>query len=220
MSRARLLRLQSDYEAVRRLVTRHPRIDIEGVQGNPPERYRLLLRVASLREIVGQIVEAIDHRVEVVLGHGYPRDAPVFRMLTPVFHPNIAPHAVCIGDHWTASESLDNLIQRVGEMLALQSYNLKSPLNGRAAQWVAEHPMRVPTDRQPFFVDLEDASQMPVAALCANCAASSVALERCASGHSICGDCQLPCVSCESFICLACDGNVCQRCATSPPAHV
>ena len=53
-----------------------------------------------------------------------------------LFHPNIAPHAICIGDHWSAGEPLVALGIRIGEMIAYQSYNTKSPLNGEAARWV------------------------------------------------------------------------------------
>jgi hypothetical protein len=147
----------TDYEGVRRLVRLHPRIDVEGVSGNPPDRYLLVLHVASVREKGGDIEPAHDHRLEITLPGGYPRDAPLFRMLTPVFHPNIAPHAVCIGDHWSAGQSLDQLIQRVGEMLAYQSYNIKSPLNGRAAEWAERNLDRLPLDPEDFFIDVDAA---------------------------------------------------------------
>jgi predicted Zn finger-like uncharacterized protein len=77
-------------------------------------------------------------------------------MLTPVFHPNIAPHAICIGDHWSAGESLSSLVTRIGEMLAYQSYNTKSPLNGEAAKWVDQNVERLPLD--PVNMHLEDSS--------------------------------------------------------------
>src|SRR5262252_10204597 len=154
MDNVRLRRLKADHEVVRRLARLHPKIEIEGVFGNPPERYRLRLKVKSLREQGDALTTVDDHRLEVFMPRGYPRDAPLCRMLTPVFHPNIAPHAVCIGDHWTASEPLDLLIQRVGELLAYQSYNTKSPLNGRAAQWVDEHRDQLPIDAEEFFRDL------------------------------------------------------------------
>ena len=50
MQNVRLRRLKADHEALRRLANLHPKIEIEGVFGNPPERYRLLLKVKSLRE--------------------------------------------------------------------------------------------------------------------------------------------------------------------------
>jgi ubiquitin-protein ligase len=156
MSDVRTRRLLADYEAIRRLVrSQQNRILVAGVAGNPPDRYQIVYRVRSLRENGADIVLADEHYVEIVLPSGYPRDAPFFRMLTPIFHPNIAPHAVCIGDHWTAGQSLPELVQRVGEMLAFQSYNTKSPLNGRAAQWVEENLERLPIDPAPFV--LEDA---------------------------------------------------------------
>ena len=135
MDNVRLRRLKADYEALRRLARLHPKIDIEGVVGNPPERYRIRLTVKSLREKGEAIETATEHWLEVSMPRGYPRDAPLFRMLTPVFHPNIAPHAVCIGDDWTAGEPIEHLIQRVGEILAFQSYNTRArstaaPRNG------------------------------------------------------------------------------------------
>jgi ubiquitin-protein ligase len=220
VSSVRLKRLQSDYEAVRRLARLHPRIRVEGVSGTPPDRYRLVLNVRSLREHGDRLAYADEHRLEVVLPQGYPRDPPLCRMLTPVFHPNIAPHAVCIGDHWTAGESLDLMIQRVGEMLAFQSYNVKSPLNGRAAQWVSEHMDRLPVDRQEFFVDLSDAPPEPVAATrCANCGSEAGLLDPCSAGHRLCADCAVRCPTCGTVLCLVCGVPECPRCAGVPCAN-
>jgi hypothetical protein len=215
MNNVRLLRLRSDYEAVRRLVRLHPRIDIEGVVGNPPEKYRLVLAVRSLREKGEAIEFAHEHRLEIAMPRGYPRDAPLFRMLTPVFHPNIAPHAVCIGDHWSAAESLDALIQRVGEMLAFQSYNTKSPLNGRAAQWVEENVERLPVDREEFFVDLsrEPApAEAPTATACANCSSPAVEGAPCDAGHPTCDDCRTFCNYCGRRLCFVCGTFPCKAC--------
>lgn len=70
-----------------------------------------------------------------------------------MFHPNIAPHAICVGDHWSPGESLESLVCRIGEMLAYQSYNVKSPLNGEAARWVAEHEDELPLDPVSMIID-------------------------------------------------------------------
>ena len=215
MESVRLRRLQADYEALRRLAHRHPRISIEGVSGNPPDRYRLILKVKSLRERGEEVVPADEHRLEITMPSGYPRDAPMFRLLTPVFHPNIAPHAVCIGDHWTAGESLDLLVQRVGEILAFQSYNTKSPLNGRAAQWVDQHRDRIPTDPEEFFVDLAAAPPSPepqAAAACSNCGAHGE-LVACPANHGLCADCLMRCETCNAILCLSCGQTACTRCA-------
>jgi hypothetical protein len=67
-------------------------------------------------------------------------------MLTPVFHPNFDDASVCIGDFWAASEGLDDLVVRIGRMIAYQEYNTRSPLNGLAAKWAAEHLNLLPID--------------------------------------------------------------------------
>ena len=51
-----------------------------------------------------------------------------------------------LGDHWSAGQSLAELIVRIGEMICYQSYNTKSPLNARAAAWVETHTGRLPLD--------------------------------------------------------------------------
>jgi hypothetical protein len=212
MENVRLRRLKADHELLRRLARLHPKIEIEGVFGNPPERYRLRLKVKSLREQGDSLTIADEHRLEVFMPTGYPRDAPLCRMLTPVFHPNIAPHAVCIGDHWTASEPIDLLVQRVGELLAYQSYNTKSPLNGRAAQWVDEHRDQVPVDPDEFFVDLSVAPEPAPAAVCKNCGNPTISLS-CTAQHALCADCGMVCSGCGRLLCLVCGTMPCRDCA-------
>jgi hypothetical protein len=56
---------------------------------------------------------------------------------------------VCIGDFWAASEGLDDLIIRIGRMIAYQEYNTKSPLNGLAAKWAAQNSHLLPIDPRP-----------------------------------------------------------------------
>jgi ubiquitin-protein ligase len=212
----RLRRLQSDYEAVRRLVHLHPRVEIEGVSGTPPDRYLLVLKVRSLRQRGDAIERADEHRLEIRLPLGYPREPPVCRMLTPVFHPNIAPHVVCVGDHWTAAESLDAIIQRVGEMLAYQSYNTKSPLNGQAARWAEQNVALLPIDKEEFYVDLAEAEARVSSdgvRRCSNCGTLGAALETCARGHAVCADCALRCPTCGGLLCIVCGTDSCETCA-------
>src|SRR5262245_43780457 len=218
MDTVRLRRLQSDYELIRLLIRRHPNVEIQGVAGNPPERYRLSLMVRSLRQSGTTLSFADRHEMEVILPKGYPREAPVCRMLTPVFHPNIAPHAICIGDHWTAAESLDRLIMRVCEMLAFQSYNTRSPLNGEAAQWVEDNLGRLPLDDTEFFLDLETAPPAATTAResCGNCSSQAEPFVACAAGHLLCGDCALFCGQCRAVICLVCNLLNCSRCQAEP----
>jgi hypothetical protein len=99
--------------------------------------------------------------LEVNLSLGYPRRAPQCRMLTPVFHPNFDDSSVCIGDFWAASESLDDLIIRIGRMIAYQEYNTKSPLNGLAAKWAAQNPTLLPVDPRPIAPPLDQPAEEP-----------------------------------------------------------
>jgi ubiquitin-protein ligase len=68
-------------------------------------------------------------------------------MLTPIFHPNIDPAYICVGDHWVAGERLTDLVTRIGEMIAYQAYNIKSPLNGEAAMWADLNGAQLPVDK-------------------------------------------------------------------------
>jgi predicted Zn finger-like uncharacterized protein len=154
MSTVRLRRLQADYQRLQEFVKRHPRVELIQAVGSPPEQYQLQYQIRSLRQKDDRLVEADTHLVEITLPRNYPRVPPQCRMLTPIFHPNIAPHAICIGDHWSAGEPLSSLVARIGELLAYQSYNTKSPLNGEAARWTSENLNRLPLD--PVSMLLED----------------------------------------------------------------
>ena len=153
MSTVRLRRLQADYDKLRTFLTQQPRIRLIQAQGTPPERYQLEYQVKGLREVDEQLQTVDNHIVEIALPLSYPRLPPQCRMLTPVFHPNIAPHAICIGDHWSAGEPLWSMVARIGEMIAYQSYNTKSPLNGEAARWVEANQHQLPLDRTNFILD-------------------------------------------------------------------
>jgi ubiquitin-protein ligase len=159
MSAVRLRRLQADFQRVQDYVTRHPRVQLIQTDGDPPERYQLQYQIRSLRQKDDQLVEATTHLVEISLPRNYPRTPPQCRMLTPIFHPNIAPHAICIGDHWSAGEPLASIVARIGELIAYQSYNTKSPLNGEAARWTSENEDELPLD--PVNMVVEDAGPAP-----------------------------------------------------------
>jgi len=159
MSTVRLRRLQSDYEKVRDYINRHPRLQLIQADGSPPERYQLEYRIRGLRQTADDLSVVKSHMVEIALPLSYPRMPPQCRMLTPIFHPNIAPHAICIGDHWSPGEPLWSIMARIGEMIAYQSYNTKSPLNGEAARWVDEHLEELPLD--PVSMMPDDAGPSP-----------------------------------------------------------
>jgi ubiquitin-protein ligase len=153
MSTVRLRRLQADSDKLRDYVRRNTRLQLIQAEGDPPERYQIEYHVRGLRQRGDELVEADSHLVEIALPLGYPRMPPQCRMLTPIFHPNIAPHAICIGDHWSPGEPLSSIVARIGEFIAYQSYNTKRPLNGEAARWVNGHLDRLPLDSVSLILD-------------------------------------------------------------------
>jgi len=147
MSSPRVRRLESDYEHISTRFDGWPLIQVELADGQPPDMYRIWYNVKGLFAATdGRILEREEHVLEIRLGLEYPRRAPQLRLLTPLFHPNFNNTDVCAQDIYAASEGLDDLIVRIGRMIAYQEYNTKSPLNGIAARWAAENSHRLPVD--------------------------------------------------------------------------
>lgn len=143
----RLRRLTADAHQIADAFAQFPPIKIIHTQGDPPDLYRIEYRIGGLeRGPDGKPIPRGRHEVEIQLTADYPRLAPKCRMITPIFHPNIDPAAICVGDHWTAGERLTDLIIRIGRMIAYQAYNIRSPLDGEAAMWADLHAAELPID--------------------------------------------------------------------------
>ena len=144
----RIRRLTADAEQMQAAFTDYPLIRIVSSQGEPPELYRVEYNVKSLDrgKKPNQPVSRETHLVEIQLTSEYPRQSPHCKMLTPIFHPNIDPATICVGDHWAAGERLVDLVVRIGEMLAYQAYNIKSPLDAEAAMWADLNQDKLPVD--------------------------------------------------------------------------
>jgi len=166
----RIRRLKLDYDTLIQRFANWPVIQVSGTAGMPPEVYRITFQIKGLYvSPTGEIQERDTHQLEINLSLGYPRRAPQGRMMAPVFHPNFDEGSVCIGDFWAASEGLDDLIVRIGRMIAYQEYNTKSPLNGLAAKWAAQHPELLPIDSRniapPTDRPVQEIAAPPPAAL-------------------------------------------------------
>ena len=144
----RLRRLQADHEQVLRLFAEHPYIRLIQTEGTPPDKYTFAFNVEGLVPAGAEsITRGSIHQAELFLPLDYPRRPPFCRMITPVFHPNIDPQKICIGDHWSAGQSLAQMVVRIGEMICYQSYNLKSPLNAQAAAWAEQNIAGLPLQK-------------------------------------------------------------------------
>ena len=144
----RLRRLKADAEQMKQAFERFDLIKVRSTSGDPPDTYELEYYVRGLERIPGrqEPIERNYHLVEIRLTYEYPRMAPKCKMLTPVFHPNIEPATICVGDHWTAGERLVDLAVRIGELITFQAYNIKSPLDAEAAMWADLHMRDLPID--------------------------------------------------------------------------
>jgi len=143
----RLKRLASEHKQLTAGYKSHPQICVRPETADPPERYEVDFRVKGLELLPnGELVSRTEHTIEIVLPADYPRRPPMCKMKTSVFHPNIDVWTICTSDHWAAQETLVDLVVRIGQMIAYQSYNTKSPLNADAARWCDENEPRLPVD--------------------------------------------------------------------------
>ena len=107
-------------------------------------------------------------------------------------------------------------------MLAYQSYNVKSPLNGLAAQWAENNRAHIPIDTFDFASiaakgEVTRSGEKTVAGTCANCGAqdSSSPLRVCMNGHVVCEACLVPCTCCGKSMCMLCELVKCHICEGS-----
>ena len=144
----RIRRLRSDALQMASAFRDSPLIRVRNSVGDPPDAYEVEYRVRGLErgKRSDQPIVREHHLVEIQLPADYPRLPPKCKMLTPVFHPNIDPTTICVGDHWAAGERLADLVIRIGEMIAYQAYNIKSPLDAEAAMWADLHASELPID--------------------------------------------------------------------------
>jgi len=230
----RLKRLGNDYLIIQQYLSENPYIKLKTVTGNPPEKYQLEYKLKSIQVLNGIITDVVVHQVEIILPLEYPAIQPQCRMLTPVFHPNIAPHAICIADHWAAGESLKDIIIRIGEMLSYQNYSIKSPLNGEAAKWAYENHHRLPLDVIDFraygnkvieneinnnvisLSEESDTNKVNANKLikCSNCGCSGPEkiYTKYDHGHNLCPDCVVFCQHCGKKLCIICEIIKCSNC--------
>lgn len=142
----RITRLHADYEMICSEFAGHPYVlVVANLPKDPPERYTVTYRVPGLRWEEGKrdAVVVHEHVAEIYLHSGYPREKPRCALKTPIWHPNFGSY-ICIGDHWTAGETLVDVIVQIGDMIQYRTYNPKSPVNRRAAEWALANRWRFP----------------------------------------------------------------------------
>ena len=151
----RLRRLMADADSIRTEFAGHPHISVTPIGPEPAESYRVYFNVRGVTlDTRGQPIVADNHVAVIQLTATYPRDKPLAVAETVVFHPNFAGQIggeICIGDFWTPTRSLTDIVVAIGEMLQYQRYNTKSPLNAVAARWATENEAIFPLGNIGLF---------------------------------------------------------------------
>lgn len=137
---ARMRRVESDWNQVRKDFAGHRYIMISPVGEFPPEKYHVTFFVNGIYLLPDGRIETLGrHEVDIILHADYPRYKPICRITTPIWHPNFRDGQICIGDIWGAGESLSDIIINIGDMIQYKSWNSFSPLCAEAAQWAIEN---------------------------------------------------------------------------------
>lgn len=150
---ARMRRLASDWEQVRKDFTGHQNIVVTPIGEEPPEKYHVTYFVNGIYLLPdGRIETLARHEVEITLHADYPRYKPICKILTPIWHPNFRDGQICIGDIWGAGESLSDIIINIGDMIQYKSWNSYSPLSADAAQWAMENKHLFPVGNAELYI--------------------------------------------------------------------
>lgn len=150
---ARLRRIASDYEQVRKDFAGHKNIIVTPLGPEPPEKYHVTYFVNGIYLLEDGRIETLGrHEVEITLHAEYPRYKPVCRILTPIWHPNFRDGEICIGDIWGAGESLTDIIINIGDMIQYKSWNAFSPLSADAAKWAVDNKHLFPVGDVDLYI--------------------------------------------------------------------
>lgn len=137
---ARMRRIASDWEQVRKDFAGHKNIIVTPAGGDPPEQYHITYFVNGIYLLPDGRIETLSrHEVDIILHSDYPRYKPICKISTPIWHPNFRDGQICIGDIWGAGESLTDIIINIGDMIQYKSWNSSSPLSADAANWALEN---------------------------------------------------------------------------------
>ena len=162
-------RLLAEYNAMRKFRSQVMTWETFGPT-NPPDVYRITYALKSIVGFTnGQPQYYTGFTVEIRFPADYPRSKPLIQLIgvPHPLHPNIwVQGRFCIeGDqHWIPGIGvpLDSLCLMIGQVIAYQTYNLRSPANADQVmvQWIEANKTRLPVDPTPIRLpDAEDTIQ-------------------------------------------------------------
>lgn len=150
ISTTRDRRLANEYRQLKEFLERKKHITLTVVEGEPPDYYQLSFNTCGVIRLEnGDPVYGSTHRIEFILPAEYPRNGPILRCLTLIFHPNFFKDgSICIST-WIPGRTMVTLIQQLDDMICYRNFDthfIKNAPNKEAAQWVVDHPHLIPVN--------------------------------------------------------------------------
>lgn len=131
-------RLRQEYRKVLERFGSHPHVKVE-ILGSPPEEYRVTYTLKAPVSFNGSTFSFdTTHKLVIRLSKNHPHDKPSVTMQTKACHPNIhfERGMVCIGNNYYTTESIADIIAKVGNYLQYREYNLGNPFSSDVTSYV------------------------------------------------------------------------------------
>lgn len=158
--------LEAQFKAARQLAGQSDIVEIMPLPPFPPERYLLRFKCCCLR---GTDAADLKESGEVLVGISFPPDylrsinaGDVVTLLDPpdLFHPNVRPPFICVGD-LSPGTGLVDLAHQIYEIITFQKRNTVHGLNPSAIEWARSHQDRLPLDPRPLRRPVRAATAAP-----------------------------------------------------------
>ena len=137
--------LDEIYKQIREHFVSHPAISVRPTKGDPPDQYEITYTITGMsKRDRGEIVESINHLVELAIPFGFPHFPPSCKPKSDIFHPDFDPAAICLGDFWEQDRTLPDLIIHIGQMINGEFYSTTNAFNEEAAEWYLDNAIKFP----------------------------------------------------------------------------
>ncbi len=142
-------------------------ITITPVAGDPPNEYEITFHIpCTTKDEQGNIEITSEHVVSMSIPFGFPHFPPSCKPKSSIFHPDFDNSAVCLGDFWSNTPSLVELIRHLKMMIGGERYSTQNPFNPAAADWFLANQSQLPFAKeyagdlkQPPPLELEKTKQ-------------------------------------------------------------
>jgi len=166
------IRLGQDLRDMKELKKNSTVLDFEA-EGDPPSKYTITFNGNSLvPDGPGKVVVGGPQKIQLTMGPMYPVERPHIEWLTPIIHPNISGHSVCLGNYasaWTPHFRLVDLVAMLWDYARMWTLNpeggYRAQYDNRQWEQMRRH-FKFPVDPRPIADKLEETSSGPRVAPC------------------------------------------------------